>query len=405
MPSRANAAVPPRLSETGAFTDTTTLKSAKALIGYDLVVPFWSDGAEKSRWISVPSGETIHFTATGEWTFPKGTVLVKHFDLVTNEITQASRRLETRLIVLSETGGVYGVTYKWRADNSDADLLATNLTEAIAIQTAAGIRTQLWYYPSRQDCLTCHTENAGFVLGPKTRQLNRDRQFESGVTDNQLRAWNHVGLFDTNLNEAEIGKFPRLAAMNDSTRSLEDRARSYLDANCANCHRPEGTVAYFDARYDTPIAQQGVIDGRVLIDERIDSARVIAPHDIWRSILLMRANTTEPFKMPPLARNEVDVHGMKLLRDWIESMPGQPVLPPPTIQPASGSFSNAVEVKLKSEPGSTTHYTTDGTVPTATDPVYETPILLTNSTILRARAFKAGFKKSIASKEIYIFGN
>jgi hypothetical protein len=97
-----------------------------------------------------------------------------------------------------------------------------------------------------------------------------------------------------------------------SSRSLEDRARSYLDANCAQCHRPRGTVAYFDARYDTPLAQQNLIGGHVLIDERIDNSRVIAPNDIWRSILYMRTDTTEAFKMPPLARNTIDEAGMKL---------------------------------------------------------------------------------------------
>ncbi len=404
MPSRGDAALPAHLSQTGASPDVRTFKPAESLIGYDLIVPFWSDGAGKSRWISVPSGQTIHFTPTGEWTFPKGTVLVKHFDLVTNEVTQATRRLETRLLVLAEAGGAYGVTYKWRSDNSDADLLATNLTEAIAIHTATGVRTQLWYYPSRQDCLTCHTANAGFVLGPKTRQLNRDRRFESGVTDNQLRAWNRIGLFDTNVKEAEIAELPRLAAMNDSSRTLEDRARSYLDANCANCHRPEGTVAYFDARYDTPLSRQGLINGRVLIDERIDGARVIAPNDVWRSILFMRASTTEPFRMPPIARNEIDAQGMKLLQDWIESMPGQPVLPPPLISPRNGTFNNAVEVTLSSEPDVTIHYTVDGTVPAASDPIYVKPIQLTNSTIVRARAFKPGFKKSIVAMETYLIG-
>ena len=69
----------------------------------------------------------------------------------------------------------------------------------------------------------------------------------------------------------------------------------------------------------------------MLIDERIDGARVIAPNDFWRSILFMRANTTEPFKMPPLARNTIDEAGVNLLREWIQSLPGPHVLPPPEV--------------------------------------------------------------------------
>ncbi len=163
-------------------------------------------------------------------------------------------------------------------------LAGNKLIETISIQTASGTHTQTWYDPSRQDCLTCHTANAGLVLGVKTRQLNRDFHFPSGVTDNELRAWNHAGLFDTNFSDADLKNFPKLAAPDDLSRTLEDRARSYLDANCANCHRPKGTVAFFDARYDTPLAQQGLVAGRVLFDERIDGAHVIAPNDIWRSI-------------------------------------------------------------------------------------------------------------------------
>jgi uncharacterized repeat protein (TIGR03806 family) len=402
MPERASGAIPRRLSQTGAFKNTPGLVPNDALIPYDLIVSFWSDGAAKSRWISVPD-EKIKFAPTGEWIFPKGTVFVKHFELATDEThPEIERRLETRLLVCDADGGVYGVTYKWRADNRDADLLDTNLTEAITLKTATGTRTQTWYYPSRQDCLTCHTANAGYVLGVKARQLNHDFNYPSGVTDNELRAWNHLGLFDTNLNEAALKNFPKLASADDMKRTLEDRVRSYLDANCANCHRPHGTVAYFDARYDTPLAQQNLINGPVLIDERIDHPHIIAPNDRWRSILFMRANTTEPFKMPPLARNAVDDSGMKLLRQWIESLHGPPVLPPPGISPRGGNFAGPVAVTLKSEPGTTIRYTLDGTVPTTSDLLYEKPVPLTGPTILRAKAFQPGFTTSITVQEIFI---
>ncbi len=228
MPPRADGAIPKLLSQTGAFKNVREFSPADGLIPYDLIVPFWSDGAEKSRFISVPQNLTIKFSPTGEWVFPRGTVLVKTFFLATNELNPTSlRRLETRLLVCDETGGVYGVTYKWRADDSDADLLATNLTEEIRIQTATGVRTQTWYYPSRQDCLTCHTANAGLVLGVKTRQLNRDFTFPSGVTDNELRAWNHAGLFDTNFSDADLKKFPTLAATDDLSRNA-GRPRAFL---------------------------------------------------------------------------------------------------------------------------------------------------------------------------------
>jgi mono/diheme cytochrome c family protein len=248
----------------------------------------------------------------------------------------------------------------------------------------------------------CHTANAGYVLGVKTRQLNRNLAYPSGITDNELRTWSHLDLFNARLDESEIKTFPALANQADTTRSLEDRARSYLDANCAHCHRPHGTVANFDARYDTPLAQQGLIGGPVLIDERIDHPHVIAPNDRWRSILFMRADTIEPFKMPPLARNTIDERGMALLREWIESLPGPPVLPPPEISPGGGNYSQPVTVFLKSEPGAIIRYTIDGTVPTTSDLLYEKPIQLTGPTILRARAFKSGYTKSITAKEIFL---
>ena len=404
MPERASGEIPRRLSQTGAFKNTPRLAPNDTLIPYNLIVSFWSDGAAKSRWISVPA-EKIRFAPTGEWVFPKGTVFVKHFELATDEThPEIKRRLETRLLVCDAAGGVYGVCYKWRADNRDADLLETNLSETIAIKTATGTRTQVWYYPSRQDCLTCHTANAGYVLGVKTRQLNRDLVYPTGVADNELRTWNHLELFDAKLTEADVKNLPRLASGDDATRTLEDRARSYLDANCAQCHRPRGTVAYFDARYDTPLAEQNLINGPVLIDERIEHPRIIAPNDIWRSILFMRANTTESFKMPPLARNTIDEAGMKLLRQWIESLPGPPVLPPPDLSPRGGKFARPVAVTLKSEPGAEIRFTLDGTVPSASDLRYEVPVQLTGPTILRAKAFKPGFTKSITVQEIYLVG-
>ena len=406
MPQSIGGKLPPLLSQTGAFRDTRTLTASDGLIPYELVVAFWSDGARKSRWISVPNGK-IHFAPSGEWSFPNGTVFVKTFELPTDEANPSVvRRLETRLLVRNSSGTVYGVVYKWRPDGSDADLLSSSLTERIPIKQANGaVRQQTWYYPSRHDCLTCHTAGAGGVLGVKTRQMNRDFSYPSGTTDNELRAWNHIGLFAPGFSDEDLAHFDRLAAAEDASRTLQDRARSYLDANCSQCHRPGGTVASFDARYDTPAAKQELVDGPVLIEEGIDHSRIIAPHDIWRSMAFVRVNTNGDLRMPPLARETIDLKGVALLRDWILSMPGRVVLDPPAILPEGGSFERSVRVVLKeSEPGAIIHYTLDGSVPGPSDPRYQGPIELGQSTVVRARAYKDGFTRSVTSQEVFVVG-
>jgi len=405
LPPLASGEFPPLLSQTGAFENVRTLTPNPKLIPYDIIVAFWSDGATKSRWISLPQG-TIKFSPTGAWKFPDGTVFVKQFDLSTDETNPAvKRRLETRFLVRDNRGGVYGATYKWRPDNSDAELLAGSVTEDITIKTAAGTRTQTWYYPSREDCLVCHTASAGGVLGVNSRQMNRDITYPSGVSCNQIRAWNHVGLFDPEISDSELAALPKLANAEDNSRTLEDRARSFLDANCSQCHRPGGTVATFDARYETPLAKQELVGGPVLIDEGIDRARIVAPNDIWRSILYMRANTTDEIKMPPLARMTVDAASVRLLREWIQSLPGPPVLEPPVFSPPGGNYEGEVNVTLTNvEPGTAIHFTLDGSEPTTSDPIYEKPLKLKDPTVVRARAFKQGFTRSITAQQVYVPG-
>jgi uncharacterized repeat protein (TIGR03806 family) len=406
MPHRADGKIPLLLSQTGAFSDTRGLVPSRGLIPYDLVVAFWSDGAVKLRWAAVPKAK-IKYSPTGDWTFPSGTVFVKTFELPLDAAhPQIKRRLETRLLVRDDAGGVYGAVYKWRPDNSDADLLSTGQTETIKIRTASGERRdQTWYFPSRPDCLACHNAKTTGALGVKARQMNRAFTYPSGVTDNELRAWNHLGLFDAALDEADLAALPTLASADDATRSLQDRARSYLDANCAQCHRPGGTVAYFDARYETPLEKQELIDGPILIDQGIDRPRVISPHDIWRSIVFMRMNTVDDIKMPPLARETIDEKGVQLLRDWITSLPGRPVLTPPAMSPAGGTFDRPIEVRLsEAEPGADIRYTLDGSTPGPADPRYYKPIVLDGPAVLRARAYKEGFTRSITAQEVFIVG-
>ena len=96
--------------------------------------------------------------------------------------------------------------------SQDAELLPPEgLNEDIAIRDAGGTHAQTWYYPSRKDCLVCHNSHTSGVLGPKTRQMNRDLRYADGTTENQLRRWNRLELFSPAPDEKDIGSFATLA--------------------------------------------------------------------------------------------------------------------------------------------------------------------------------------------------
>jgi mono/diheme cytochrome c family protein len=233
--------------------------------------------------------------------------------------------------------------------------------------------------------------------------LNVAIRYTDGAVENQLRRWNRLGLFSPALDDREIANLPMLARTDDASRSTEDRARSWLDANCAQCHRPGGTVANFDARYDTPLADQNIVDGPVLINQAIDRPRVVSPHDPWRSMIIRRTDTNDDTRMPPIARHTIDHEGVAALRAWIASLPGRDVLSPPTMLPAGGEFKAGVTIRLASaEAGSEIRYTLDGSAPGPTDPVYGKPIRIDGSTVVRARAYKEGLTRSIIAQQTYI---
>ncbi len=314
--------LPKLLSQTGIITQMTTLQPADYLMPYKPNSPFWSDGAVKQRWIALPKGTKIGFSVEGEWKFPEGTVFVKHISLPVDDTdTNVLRRLETRILVRDSSGGIYGASYKWRPDNSDADLVMTGTNEIITIKTATGIRKQTWFYPGRQDCLTCHTPVSGGVLGIKTSQLNGEYKYPDGIADNQLRVWNHLDWFDQPIKESKIGRMPHLVSITDTHAPLRARVRSYLDANCSQCHRPGGVEAFFDARYETPLDRQNIINGPVGNQLGIAGARVVVPGNLEKSILFHRLGLVGDNQMPPIAKNVVDNKAVGVFAQWISSLP------------------------------------------------------------------------------------
>ena len=310
------APFPKKLSETGLFTDTARLVPNAGLTEYDINAPFWSDGARKRRWFGVPESSSIVFSSNGAYDFPSGSATVKHFEITNAD--GSTRRLETR-VLLRNASGWNGYTYKWNAAGSDADLLDGSLTETITVRTdAGGTRTQDYEYPSRSACLNCHTNAAGVPLGLRTAQLNLNHDF-SGFIDNQLRAYNHVALFDHDIGAA--ASYPVQTTPTDTSASLAARARSYLDVNCAQCHRPGGpTGVDMDLRTTTAIAATNTVGvAPTAGDLGIAGAQRVAAGDKARSLIWERMRRLDSYRMPPLASHVVDDDGLMLVGQWIDA--------------------------------------------------------------------------------------
>lgn len=320
--------LPERLSESGAFSDLSTLLPVEGLVPYEVIAPLWSDGADKLRWLSVPyehdatnGSNAIGFSDRGAWSFPPGTVWVKHFAIRTNLLDPKSvRRLETRFIVQQEEG-VYGVTYRWNEEQTEAYVLPEGLSEAVPIQTLDGVVTQNWTYPSMANCMECHNANAGHVLGVSTRQLNWSPEASGHAgAGNQILRLHDAGLI-SDLN-GWVGQ-EVLVDPADVSQPLTARVRSYLDANCSHCHRSGGERASFDARAEVALPLQGLLFGDAEDNLGIAGASLIHPGRKNLSTIFQRVHSNEdPVRMPPLARNVVDSMAVSLLEEWIESMSG-----------------------------------------------------------------------------------
>ncbi|RYD38337.1 MAG: hypothetical protein EOP85_17050, partial [Verrucomicrobiaceae bacterium] len=223
---------------------------------------------------------------------------------------------------MPQTGEPYGITYKWRPDGSDADLLPGGLNEVIDIATVGGgTRQQTWTYPSRTECKVCHNGNADYILGVKTHHLNGDFTYPlTGRTANQLETLGALGWFDNTYRDDLVPWMMKSHNVAENSASLSDRVRSYLDSNCSQCHQPGGVRAYFDARYTTPLDEQGLIYGELETSYGHPDNRVIVPGQPERSIMLTRLNSVAEIKMPPIAKHVVDQAAVSLLTDWINSL-------------------------------------------------------------------------------------
>jgi hypothetical protein len=369
--SNSASAFPRRLSETGIFLSTKDHRVQPGLIPYTVNAPLWSDGAAKQRYLGLPGAARAEFSTSNGWNCPDGTVLVKTFSL---PVAGTERRIETRLLTRQD-GEWAGYSYAWNDEQTDATLVdASGIDRSFEVNRAgASGGRQTWHFPSRAECMVCHSRAANWLLGLSTPQLNTASNSQPG--HDQLASLARQGVFkitwQDHWNERkneflssplafiavlrrtmlrfawlqDIGirpiawieqsiaarkelvdalprsslDYPRLANPTDRRETVDKRVRAYLHSNCASCHVwAGGGNSMIDLGFATELAKMNLVGEKPKHDSFGHSdARLIAPGDPGRSVLLERVMRRGPGQMPPLATNTVDQGAVDLLREWI----------------------------------------------------------------------------------------
>jgi uncharacterized repeat protein (TIGR03806 family) len=324
----------PKLSLTGCMDATNPTQLASYVIPYEVNSPLWSDSADKSRGFVLPAGGKIHVkdcTAnpdecsrgpadTGKWVLPVGSVMVKSFMF-------SGKLVETRLLVHADAYNWYGYTYQWNEAQTEATIVPDARVE-VMFHTGADAGVVDWHYPSRTDCGDCHTQPAGGTLGPETDQMNR---VVGGM--NQIDRFAAMGLFDAPVpkpyEKALVTPYPGQLGSPPEGATLDERARSYLHANCAHCHRPDADMNAFDLRYGVSLHDTMTCNAPLTMgDVGVPDAVVLAPGQPMKSSIWLRMNAPigmyNNLHMPRIANFQFDTQGLQLISDWIKSVKSCP---------------------------------------------------------------------------------
>lgn len=298
------------LSEYGLFADVRARQPAARVVKYDLINPLFSDYADKHRFIYVPEGQAADYVEGDVLAFPVGSVLVKTF-------AYGERYLETRLLI-HKADGWEAIPYVWNADGTEATYAPVGARIEIAADAGPAEAGAFTYaVPNKNQCKTCHQNgDAVSPIGPKARNLNHNGPH--GV--NQIADWRARGILASAPDDV-----PVLAAAFDATVPLEQRARAYLDINCAHCHKATGSASnsglWLDWDVEDPVkwgvGKHPTAAGRGSGDALV----VIEPGSPEDSIMAYRMGSNEAgVAMPELGRALTDEQGVALIEAWIAQM-------------------------------------------------------------------------------------
>jgi len=304
------------------------------VVPYDLNTELFADGTVKHRFVWLPPGTMADYHDRDSFAFPIGTVLIKTFALPFDERDSSlgADLLETRLLVRREDGW-FGWPYVWDEAEGDARLAITGARLAVSGIDHDGIPFETLYeVPNVNQCKSCHDFDAtgSRPLGPRARNLNMD-EFDGVAVTNQLVRWANLGLL-RGLPD-RLDEIPRAAVLDDPTSgTIEERARSYLDVNCAHCHNATGaarpTGVHLDVFESDPL-RLGVCKNPTAAAQGTGGRpHILDPGRPDNSVLIFRVESTDPIlRMPELGRSRVDAKAVAVLRDWVAGLEGECVFP------------------------------------------------------------------------------
>ncbi len=264
---------------------------------YEISSPLFTDYAEKQRLIKVPGGLKMSASTDGLLNFPEGTILVKTFYYFKNKQNPGAgiKLIETRVLELNQGKWIAG-TYLWNDSQTDAVLINSGFKKTVNwIDESGNGKVISYHIPSHLECRTCHNVNKNVQpIGPKVRNLNRDVERNS-TTINQLNYFHDEGL----LEPVNIADFSSLPDYNDATKTIEQRARAYLDVNCAHCHNEAGFASRMRYRmtYETDLNTSKIREGKSSI-----------------------INMMEKGKMPKIGTTVIDQKGLGLIKEYLETL-------------------------------------------------------------------------------------
>lgn len=301
-------------------------------VPYDLTTPLFSDYAAKSRVVFLPPGTHATYASDGAFAFPVGTIIAKTFSFPSDPDANPGGDLihvETRVLLHRGSGWV-GRAYLWETSPGVANLAlgGGSLTVPLPQEESGVPRTTTYRIPNALQCNTCHSGGStADPIGPKARLLNRDYDYADGATENQLVHWTRLGILSGA--PSDPAQAPRLPVWNDpSDGSLEDRARAYLESNCAHCHSETGYARFsglYLSSHDPLGTSYGICKTPVAAGRGAGTFQYdIVPGRPEESILTFRMDSNDPgIKMPELARSVVHEQGLAVVTDWIRSLEGE----------------------------------------------------------------------------------